>query len=147
MTAPLPLFRSSAWPACPLQCPFHSACSPRQHPTPDRRSVTCRGSDPHTEQAGCPRSARTGITTAQFQALNPLVLCDNGLYAGSAVCTGNTIAFCNDVVVASPGDTCNSIASDRGAVINVDGESGDKLPHVLTSRHCRCLILHGQDLV
>jgi hypothetical protein len=100
---------------------------------------------PRPEQSQCPRSARTGITTAEFQALNPLVLCENGLYAGSAVCTGNTIAFCNDVIVAAPGDTCTSIASGSGAVINVDGERIDVMFQVLTSCGHRRLIFDAQD--
>ena len=74
------------------------------------------------------------------------MLCENGLYAGSAVCTGNTIAFCNDVVVAAPGDTCTSIASGSGAVINVDGERVDKMFQVLTSCHHRRLIFDVQDV-
>lgn len=59
-----------------------------------------------------------------FNRLNPLLLCgDVPLQPGTAVCTGDTIAFCNDVVVAAPGDTCKKIAkNENGTVINVDGE-------------------------
>ncbi len=59
----------------------------------------------------------------KFQALNPLVLC--GVLPpqpGSPVCTGDTIAFCNNVYVASQTDTCNTIANTVGTILNIDGE-------------------------
>lgn len=67
-------------------------------------------------------AAYGGITLDTFKALNPLVLCDSiGVQPGSAVCTGDNIAFCNDVYVAAPGDTCATISDAVGTVINVDG--------------------------
>lgn len=64
-----------------------------------------------------------GIALDTFKALNPLVLCDSiGVQPGSAVCTGDNIAFCNDIYVAAPGDTCENISDSIGTVINVDGE-------------------------
>jgi len=62
------------------------------------------------------------VTLEKFQTLNPLVLC--GVLppqAGSPVCTGDTISFCNNVYVASQTDTCNKITDTVGTILNIDG--------------------------
>lgn len=62
------------------------------------------------------------MTLEKFQTLNPLVLC--GVLppqAGSPVCTGDTISFCNNVYVASQTDTCNKITDTVGTILNIDG--------------------------
>lgn len=57
-----------------------------------------------------------GLSLEAFLALNPLLApqCDTiGLQPGSAVCVGDTIAFCSHVVVASASDTCRSIRREE----------------------------------
>eukprot|EP00208_Stichococcus_sp_RCC1054_P004129 CAMPEP_0206135048 /NCGR_PEP_ID=MMETSP1473-20131121/415_1 /ASSEMBLY_ACC=CAM_ASM_001109 /TAXON_ID=1461547 /ORGANISM="Stichococcus sp, Strain RCC1054" /LENGTH=282 /DNA_ID=CAMNT_0053526753 /DNA_START=270 /DNA_END=1118 /DNA_ORIENTATION=- len=63
-----------------------------------------------------------GISVATMQFLNPFLVCLWPLQIGSSVCTGNTISFCSNVVVASAGDTCKSIEEAVAAtVVNVAG--------------------------
>lgn len=59
-----------------------------------------------------------GIPLAYFQQLNPLILCGLlPLVPGSPVCSGDRMAFCNNVYVATPGQTCASINSTVGTIV------------------------------
>ena len=58
----------------------------------------------------CWRRATASITTAEFQTLNPLLMCGVlSLTVGAPVCTGNLLSFCNNPVTATGGDTCDSL--------------------------------------
>lgn len=62
------------------------------------------------------------VSEALISSLNPFVICGSSLQIGSIICTDQTQAFCNDIVVAAPGSTCNSIATDTNStVVNVGG--------------------------
>ena len=58
----------------------------------------------------CLRRAASNIETAEFQTLNPLLMCGVlPLTVGAPVCTGNLLSFCNNPVTATGGDTCDSL--------------------------------------
>lgn len=79
--------------------------------------------------------AYAGITVDQFQALNPFTLCGvMPLQPGAPVCIGNTMAFCNNVYVADNTDTCDTIASDVGTIVNIDGARTLLYLHLLIRR-------------
>lgn len=54
-----------------------------------------------------------GISLADFQTFNPLLLCGMlPLTPGAPVCTGDSLAFCNNLVTATAGDTCASLPGE-----------------------------------
>lgn len=65
-----------------------------------------------------------GTTVTNIDQLNPYSTCASPLQVGSAVCIGNTMSFCNNVVIAEKGATCKSIAASTGSsVVNINGMS------------------------
>lgn len=64
-----------------------------------------------------------GLSLSLWQELNPSISCSDptSLTAGSQVCIGDKLSFCNNLYYSNAGDTCRNIDANLGRIISSAG--------------------------